>query len=35
MPKDGYVFMKWSMAGNEAAGGGVFHPQDIKVQLVD
>ena len=35
MPKDGYVFMKWSVSGNEAAGGGTFHPQTLKVQLVD
>ena len=35
MPKDGYVFMKWSVAGNEAKGGGVFHPQDMKVELVE
>ena len=35
MPKDGYVFMKWSVAGNEAKGGGTFHPQDMKVELVE
>ena len=33
MPKDGYVFMKWSIAGNEAAGGRVFHPQTMKLEL--
>ena len=33
MPKDGYVFMKWSLAGNEAKGGGTFHPQTILVEL--
>ena len=31
MPKDGYVFMKWSVAGNEAAGGGTFYPQTMTV----
>ena len=31
MPKDGYVFMKWSVAGNEAAGGGTFYPQTLTV----
>ena len=33
MPKDGYVFMKWSLAGNGAKGGGTFHPQTILVEL--
>lgn len=31
MPIDGYVFMKWSVAGNEGNGGGVFHPQTMTV----
>ena len=31
MPKDGYVFMKWSVAGNNAYGGGVFYPQAMTV----
>ena len=31
MPIDGYVFMKWSVAGNEGNGGGVFYPQTMTV----
>ena len=32
MPKDGYVFMKWSVAGNEGKGGGTYMPQTMTIQ---
>ena len=32
MPKNGYVFMKWSVAGNEGKGGGTYMPQTMTIQ---
>ena len=32
MPKSGYVFMKWAVAGNEGKGGGTYYPQKMTIQ---
>ena len=31
VPRDGVIYLKWSVAGNEGKGGGLFRPKDCKI----